>query len=93
MKIAYFDDYTLGVVRGDTIVDVMAAVRDIPHQGPHDLINAVIAQFATYRGRIEAAAASGKPVPLASVRLRAPLPRPITIDCMAVNYLEDGTLK
>jgi 2-keto-4-pentenoate hydratase/2-oxohepta-3-ene-1,7-dioic acid hydratase in catechol pathway len=30
-------------------------------------------------------------VPLAQVRLRAPLPRPTNIDCMAVNYMEDGT--
>ena len=25
------------------------------------------------------------------MRIRAPLPRPINIDCMAVNYMEDGT--
>jgi len=91
MKIAYFDDYKLGVVVGGGIVDVMSAVRDIPHLGPGDLINGVIARFAEYRPRIEAAAAAGKPVPLASVRLRPPLPKPSTIDCMAVNYMEDGT--
>ena len=91
MKLAYFEDYKLGVVRGDTIVDVTAAVSAIPHLGPHDLINGVIAQFATYRPKIEAASTSGKSVPLAGVRLRAPLPRPINIDCMAVNYMEDGT--
>ncbi|MGE3918660.1 MAG: fumarylacetoacetate hydrolase family protein, partial [Hyphomicrobiaceae bacterium] len=49
--------------------------------------------FASLRPRLEAAAAAGKPVPLASVRLRPPLPRPGNIDCMAVNYMEDGTLK
>jgi 2-keto-4-pentenoate hydratase/2-oxohepta-3-ene-1,7-dioic acid hydratase in catechol pathway len=27
------------------------------------------------------------------VKIRPPLPRPINIDCMAVNYMEDGTLK
>ncbi len=34
MKLAFFDDYKLGVVKGDTIVDVSSAVRDIPHLGP-----------------------------------------------------------
>jgi len=34
-----------------------------------------------------------KGVPLKGVRLRAPVPRPGNIDCMAVNYMEDGTLK
>jgi 2-keto-4-pentenoate hydratase/2-oxohepta-3-ene-1,7-dioic acid hydratase in catechol pathway len=91
MKLAFFDDYKLGVVKGDGIVDVTAAVRDIPHLGPGDLINGVIARFAEYRPKIEAAAASGKPVPLSSVQLRAPLPKPGNIDCMAVNYMEDGT--
>ncbi|MGE0700152.1 MAG: fumarylacetoacetate hydrolase family protein [Hyphomicrobiaceae bacterium] len=93
MKIGFFDDYRLGVVRGDAIVDVTAAVKDVPHLGPGDLISGVIADFASLRPRLEAAAAAGKPVPLASVRLRPPLPRPGNIDCMAVNYMEDGTLK
>ncbi len=91
MKIAFFDDWKLGIVSGDGIVDVMEAVKDIPRLGPHDLINGVIADFSTWRGKLEAAAAKGKPIPLASVRLRPPLPKPATIDCMAVNYMEDGT--
>jgi 2-keto-4-pentenoate hydratase/2-oxohepta-3-ene-1,7-dioic acid hydratase in catechol pathway len=93
MRIGYFDDYRLGVIKGDTIVDVSAAVRDIPHTGPHNLISGLIERFADYRKKLEDAAASGKAVPLASVKLRAPLPRPNNIDCMAVNYMEDGTRK
>jgi 2-keto-4-pentenoate hydratase/2-oxohepta-3-ene-1,7-dioic acid hydratase in catechol pathway len=90
MKLAYFDDFKLGVVRGDRIVDVGAAVRDIPHTGPHDLISGLIERFAAYRRKIEAAAA-GEGVAIAGVRLRPPLPKPATIVCMAVNYMEDGT--
>ncbi|MBM3486556.1 MAG: fumarylacetoacetate hydrolase family protein [Alphaproteobacteria bacterium] len=91
MRIGYFDDFRLGVVKGDGIVDVMDAVRDIPHLGPGDLINGLIARFADYRKRLEDAAAKGTAKPLASVRIRPPLPRPGNIDCMAVNYMEDGT--
>ena len=93
MKLTYFDDFKLGVVKGDAIVDVSKAVQDIPHTGPHDLINGVIEHFAKYRGALEKAAADGKGVPLSRVRIRPPLPRPINIDCMAVNYMEDGTRK
>jgi 2-keto-4-pentenoate hydratase/2-oxohepta-3-ene-1,7-dioic acid hydratase in catechol pathway len=93
MKLGYFDDYKLGVIKGDSVVDVSAVVRDIPHLGPHDLINGLIARFSDYRSRLEQEAAKGKGVPLASVRWRAPLPRPVNIDCMAVNYMEDGTRK
>jgi 2-keto-4-pentenoate hydratase/2-oxohepta-3-ene-1,7-dioic acid hydratase in catechol pathway len=91
MKLAYFDEYKLGVVTGDAVVDVSSVVRDIPHTGPHDLINGVIACFGEYRPRLEEAARRGKAVPLADVKIRPPLPRPVNIDCMAVNYMEDGT--
>src|SRR5262245_35999721 len=93
MKIGFFDDYKLGVIQGAAIVDVSAAVADIPRLGPHDLINGLIADYEGYRPRLEEAASRGKATPLTSVRLRAPLPRPINIDCMAVNYMEDGTRK
>src|ERR1700730_7293546 len=93
MKLAFFDDYKLGVVKGDNIVDVSSAVRDIPHLGPHDLINGLIAKFGDYKKRLEDAAASGKGVPVSSVKLQAPLPKPGNIVCMAVNYMENGTRK
>ncbi|MDA8048665.1 MAG: fumarylacetoacetate hydrolase family protein [Rhodospirillales bacterium] len=92
MKLAYFDDFNLGVVKGDNVVDVSRAVADIPHTDPGNLMNGLIAQFDAYRARIAQAAADGKPVPLASVQLRPPLPRPGNIVCMAVNYMENGTL-
>ena len=91
MKICYFDDFKLGVVKGDNVVDVSAVVKDIPHTGPHNLINGLIERFDAYRGKLEAAVAKEAGVPLKSVRLRSPLPRPHNIDCMAVNYMEDGT--
>ncbi|HUH85368.1 MAG TPA: fumarylacetoacetate hydrolase family protein [Stellaceae bacterium] len=92
MKLVYFDDFRLGVLTGDGVVDVTAAVQDIPHTGPHDLVTGLIQHFDKYRKRLEDAA-RGRAVPLAGVRIRAPLPRPGNIVCMAVNYLEDGTLK
>lgn len=91
MKLAFFDDFRLGIVRGDTIVDVSSAVRDIPHVGPGDLINGLIARFDEYRTKLQDAA-SAPGTPLANVRLRPPLPQPGNIVCMAVNYMEDGTL-
>jgi len=93
MKLIYFDDYRLGVVKGDAVVDVSAAVQDIPHTGPHDLMNGLIERFDQYRKRLEDAAARGQGVPLTQVKIRPPLPKPGNIDCMAVNYMEDGTLK
>jgi 2-keto-4-pentenoate hydratase/2-oxohepta-3-ene-1,7-dioic acid hydratase in catechol pathway len=91
MKLLYFDDFRLGVAKGDNIVDVMDVVKSLKHSGPHDLINALIENFEGWRSKLEDAVAKGSGVPMSSVRIRPPLLRPATIDCMAVNYMEDGT--
>ncbi len=91
MKILFFNDFKLGIVKGDNVVDVSAVVQPIPHTGPHDLINGLIENFDAWRGKLEEAVAKGTGVPLSSVRIRQPLVRPQAIDCMAVNYMEDGT--
>jgi 2-keto-4-pentenoate hydratase/2-oxohepta-3-ene-1,7-dioic acid hydratase in catechol pathway len=91
VKIVFFDDWKLGVLTGDTVVDVSDVVKDIPRVGPGDVINGLIARFADYRAKLGEAASKGKGVPVSSVRLRPPLPRPTNIVAMAVNYMEDGT--
>jgi 2-keto-4-pentenoate hydratase/2-oxohepta-3-ene-1,7-dioic acid hydratase in catechol pathway len=92
MKLAFFNDFRLGVVKNDMIHDVTAAVSGIKHVGPGDLISTLIGSFADYKAAIEAAAAASPGVPVSSVRIRPPLPKPGNIVCMAVNYMEDGTL-
>jgi len=91
VKLLFFDDFKLGVLKGDAVFDVSHAVRGIPHSGPHDLISALIARFGEHKERIEGAAARAESVPLSKVRIRPPLPKPCNIVCMAVNYMEDGT--
>jgi len=91
MRLLFFDEFKLGVLKGDVVVDVSQAVRDIPHTGPHNLISGLIERFAQYRSALEQAAAQGQGVPLSRIRIRPPLPKPYNIDCMAVNYMEDGT--
>ena len=91
MKLLFFDDFRLGVLKGDAVVDVGAEVKDIPHTGPGDLMNGLIERWDSHKPRLEAAVARGTGVPVADVRIRPPVPGPRTIDCMAVNYMEDGT--
>jgi 2-keto-4-pentenoate hydratase/2-oxohepta-3-ene-1,7-dioic acid hydratase in catechol pathway len=93
MKLLCFNDFRLGVLKGDVVVDVTPVVRKIPHTGPGDLMNGLIARFAEYRGALARAAAEGQRVPVAQVKIRPPLPKPVNVDCMAVNYMEDGTRK
>jgi 2-keto-4-pentenoate hydratase/2-oxohepta-3-ene-1,7-dioic acid hydratase in catechol pathway len=92
MKLTYFDDFQLGVIKGDRIVNITSVLNGIAHRDRQDIMAGLIASFDVFRPSIEKLVAMDEGTPLASVRLRAPLPRPRQIDCMAVNYMEDGTL-
>ena len=39
MKLVFFDDFKLGVIKDSQVVDVRAAVSGITHSSPQDLIN------------------------------------------------------
>ena len=91
MKLAFFNDFNLGVIKDDAVVDVTDSVSGITHTSPQDLINRVIQNFDALRDALQQAANSGPGIPLESVRLRPPLPKPGNIVAMAVNYMEDGT--
>ena len=94
MKICFFNDYRLGVVKGDAVVDVTDAVKDIPHTGPHNLINGLIERLGDYKKKLEDAAnkRQGRAGQLRQIPRRR-CREPSNIDCMAVNYMEDGTRK
>ncbi|MBX3651878.1 MAG: fumarylacetoacetate hydrolase family protein [Burkholderiales bacterium] len=94
MKILFFDDFKLGVLQGDKVVDVTKIILGSSSNGdPHDLVKTLIVDFKKYKNQLELAARNEKGVSLANVKIRPPLPGPRNIDCMAVNYMEDGTRK
>ena len=93
MKLLFFNDFRLGLLKGDSVVDLTDQVQDVPHTGPHNLIIGLIEQFSNYRQQLELFSESAPTIPLGEVRIRPPLPKPGNIDCMAVNYMEDGTLQ
>ena len=91
MKIVFFDDFKLGLVEGDTVVDASEIAKGIEHTSPQDLLGKLIERFPAHKGRLEQIATEGRGVPLSQVRLRSPVPKPYNIVAMAVNYMEDGT--
>ena len=91
MKLVFFDDFKLGVVKDGAVVDVSDAVSSIPHQEPNELINRLIAGFSDHKQKLAEVVNERTGVPLAQVKLRSPMPKPFNIVAMAVNYMEDGT--
>ena len=90
MKLVLFNDYRLGVLQGNRVVDAMEALAGLQFRKPQDLIEGVITGWDELKPKIEAAVRGQEGVPLDSVRLRPPVPKPSKLICAAVNYLEFG---
>ena len=91
MKLGFFDDWTLGVVKDNThIVDVSEALGGVHAHTPQDLITMIIENFDQVDTAFQNLAKVSKGKPLSEVRILPPVPRPDKIVCMAVNYLEYG---
>ncbi len=87
MKLALFNDFVPGLVVGERIVDVSDEVGEIAKLPPDQRMPRIIEEIDRLRPALEQAG-RGPGVPLAQVRLRAPLPRPSKIFCCIGNYKE-----
>lgn len=90
MRIARFDGGRIGVVDGDTIVDVTAICGVDPAEWPAVGPLRLIRDFAALRPGIEAALPSAPRLPLADVRLETPVPWPNKVIAYPVNYHAHG---
>ena len=88
MKLTFFNDYQLGVITENGVVDISDALSGISYHTPQELIRMVIEDFDNLRPAIANAAETGTATALESVSLKAPLPRPGQLVCLAGNYIE-----
>lgn len=88
MKLAFFDDYRLGVIKDDEIVDISDALKDITYHTPQELVQMVIEDYDNLQSSITDTVENSDPISLDTVTLKAPLPRPGQLVCMAGNYIE-----
>jgi 2-keto-4-pentenoate hydratase/2-oxohepta-3-ene-1,7-dioic acid hydratase in catechol pathway len=87
MKLCRYDDDRLGVVRGDLVHDVTLAQTEIRAAAPYAMQgDAVVAALPQRRERIERMADKAPGVPLAQVKLLAPVARPSKLSCAPTNY-------
>ena len=91
MKIGFFNEWTVGVVKGDNIVDVSEVLGSVHAHSPQDRMEVIIEHFDQLRDPFEKLVSVSEGVPIADVKVRPPLPQPGKILCMAVNYLEFGS--
>jgi 2-keto-4-pentenoate hydratase/2-oxohepta-3-ene-1,7-dioic acid hydratase in catechol pathway len=87
MKICRYDDNRIGLVQDDGIHDVTAVASEIgTFSYPLPRHDPFIAQLGKLKGSLEKAAKASKPVPVARVKLLAPVANPGKIIAAPVNY-------
>ena len=89
MKILRFDDDRIGVIKNDDkVVDVSDAISARKAKGPQRVMEEIIEGWRKYRRRFEKIMNDQEGVPLSSVQLRAPLPRPSKCIAAFSNYID-----
>jgi len=94
MKICWFKDdpaggHRLGLVRGDVVLDVSAALKALPAPSyPPLLGDSLIAHLPAVRIEIERLAATASALPLSGLTLLSPVASPSKIIGVPVNYAE-----
>lgn len=91
MKLLLFNDYKLGVLKGDRVVDVTRAVPDADKMpktplGGEAIMESVIENFESLRPKFESIVNQEGGVAMSDVKIRPPLPRPPNALCAFSNY-------
>ena len=87
MRLCRFSDNRLGLVRGDEVLDVTAALSVLPQRGyPYPTHDLLAENLESLRGPIEAAAKSAPCCKLADVTLLSPLANVGKVIAAPVNY-------
>lgn len=86
MRLAFFDDYRLGVVERDQLADVTDALEERDPEWPFAFVPQMIMGFDRVRPRIETLLPRARRIPVSQVRLRPPVPAPSKIAAAASNY-------
>jgi 2-keto-4-pentenoate hydratase/2-oxohepta-3-ene-1,7-dioic acid hydratase in catechol pathway len=87
MKICRYNDNRLGLVEGDKILDVTAALDSLPaYKYPFPRTDQLIANLEMLKGRITELAKSAASIPIAGAHLLPPLANPGKVVAAPVNY-------
>lgn len=85
MKLCRFNDSRIGVIQGDSVIDLTHALGETDTRSPQAMLR-LIADFPALHDRIERAAASGERLSFDDCTLLAPVPTPTKLVAAPLNY-------
>lgn len=86
MKLVSFDDYQIGVLRDDGVVNITKLLPDIPRALQCYRMNLLIEEWGAYKPKVQQLSKDDNAVPISSVHLIAPVPAPRKVYAAPVNY-------
>lgn len=88
MKLVMYNDFRPGLLVDGNVIGLGSLVDEYMGSHVEDVMINLIEDFASVRDDLEDIADSGGGVPVSTVQLRAPLPRPRKLICCFGNYKE-----
>ncbi len=91
MKFVFYNEFKPGVLSDGKVYDISSLLLKDSHH-PQELVEDFITKYDHIKTKINSIIKDNKGVDVDSVRLRAPVPRPIHIVCALRNYKEGTEL-
>lgn len=88
MKLVMYNDFRPGILADDRVIGMAGIADEYMGTNPEDVMINIIEDFASVRDELLDLEETAEGVPVESVRLRAPMPRPRKLLCCFGNYRE-----
>jgi 2-keto-4-pentenoate hydratase/2-oxohepta-3-ene-1,7-dioic acid hydratase in catechol pathway len=88
MKLVMYNDFRPGILADDRVIGMAGIADEYMGSNPEDVMINIIEDFASIRDELLDLEETAEGVPVESVRLRAPMPRPRKLLCCFGNYRE-----
>ena len=88
MRFGFYDEFRPCLVKPDGVVDISDLVGAFPGAPPQYVLETLINKYGSLKSALSGALSNGRVIPLAQVKLRAPVPRPGKVLCGRRNFKE-----
>ena len=92
MKLMFYDDYKLGAVKGNSVVDLADALDKTQNASPQDRLNDLIENFSVYQDKLAKVIEQNPGVSIDQVKVMPPVPKPTNSD-IKIRYLKRDVSK